>query len=146
MRTFAANHLEAWWSHIRAHPDYKYDSVISARIAADLMAKCHRIGQGLEKVPELHGTFHIEPVLAADAYPAELISNMPLERSASTMGRAIDRFSQRSELMARKRKLQAELDEQRRQIQRTESSMAAVEAELATFAVPSTPPTSRSPM
>ena len=41
----------AWMrEYIRSHPDYKFDSVVSARIAADLMAKCHRIGQGLEKV------------------------------------------------------------------------------------------------
>merc|ERR1712185_321252 len=50
----------AWMrKYIRSHPDYKFDSVVSSRIAADLVAKCHRIGQGIEKVPELHGHFHI---------------------------------------------------------------------------------------
>merc|ERR1719488_410642 len=76
------------------------------------MAKCHRIGQGIEKVPELHGTFHIEPVHAKDAYSAVLASNMPLERSASGMGRVVERYAQRAELMARKRELQGELESQ----------------------------------
>ena len=49
-------------SYIRKHPDYKFDSVVSSRIATDLMATCHRIGQGLEKPPELYGEFRIEGV------------------------------------------------------------------------------------
>merc|ERR1719473_2080321 len=103
-------------SYIRSHPDYKFDSVISSRVAADLLAKCHRIGQGLEKVPELHGDFHIEKVAAKDAYSALLLSNMPLDRTASTMGRAVERYAQRSELMAKKRRLQSELEAQQEQL------------------------------
>ena len=40
--------------YIRSHPDYKFDSVLSSRIAADLMAKCHRMGQGIEKARTPH--------------------------------------------------------------------------------------------
>ena len=124
----------AWMrSYIRSHPDYKYDSVVSERIAADLMAKCHRIGQGIEKVPELHGNFHIEPVLAKDGVSAVLASNMPLERSASGMTRVVERYAQRAELMARKRALQVELENQKSQVQRTQQSLSAVESELAAF-------------
>lgn len=127
----------AWMrNYVRAHPDYKHDSVVSSRIAADLMAKCHRIGQGLEKVPELHGSFHIEPVYAHDAESALLLSDMPLERSASYMGRAVERYAQRSELMARKRQLQAELDRQREQLRETEGALSVVEAELEQFNSP----------
>ena len=32
MRTFAANHLEAWWSHIRAQPDYVANVVVPMAI------------------------------------------------------------------------------------------------------------------
>ena len=124
----------AWMRHyVRSHPDYKYDSVISSRIAADLMAKCHRIGQGLEKVPELHGHFHIEPVLAKDAYSAMLVSNIPLHKSASSMGKAVERYAQRSELMARRRQLQADLEKQRQLTRNAEDELAAIEAELDLF-------------
>ena len=125
----------AWMrEYVRSHPDYKFDSVVSSRIAADLMAKCHRIGQGLEKVPELYGDFHIEPVVAKDAFPAKLLSDMPLQKSTSTMGRTMEKYSQRSELIARKRQLQNELDEQRRVIQRTEDDLQKVQADLASLA------------
>jgi len=128
----------AWMrNYIRSHPDYKYDSVVSSRIAADLVAKCHRIGQGVEKVPELHGNFHIAPVHAKDAYSAVLSSNMPLERSASGMGRVVERYAQRSELMARKRELQGELERQRSQVSKTEKSLTDVESQLAHFNMPS---------
>ena len=124
----------AWMrQYIRAHPDYKFDSVVSSRIAADLMEKCHRIGQGLERVPELHGAFHIEPVAAKDAYSAMLLSNMPMQKSASTMGKAVERYAQRSELMAKKRQLQGELEKQRQQVQKIESSLSTIDAELAEF-------------
>ena len=124
----------AWMRHyVRSHPDYKFDSVISSRIAADLMAKCHRIGQGLEKIPELHGNFHIEPVLAKDAYSAMLLSNIPLHKSASSMGKAVERYAQRSELMARRRQLQADLEKQRQLTRNAEDELAAIEAELDLF-------------
>merc|ERR1719488_343660 len=101
------------------------------------MAKCHRIGQGIEKVPELHGTFHIEPVQAKDGYSAVLASNMPLERSASGMGRVVERYAQRAELMARKRSLQGEVERQRAQLAKTEGALDEVESQLATFNMPS---------
>ena len=124
----------AWMrQYIRSHPDYKFDSVVSSRIAADLMAKCHRIGQGLERVPELHGSFHIEPVVAKDAYSAMLLSNLPLNKSASYMGKAVERYAQRSELMAKKRQLQGDLEKQRQKVQATETELSAIEAELDTF-------------
>ena len=128
----------AWMrSYIRAHPDYKHDSVISSRVAADLMLKCHRIGQGLERVPELHGTFHIEPVHAKDGYHTRLPSEMPLERSVSGMGRVVERYAQRSELMARKRKLQSELETHRATVNKIERSLDSVESQLAVFNAPS---------
>jgi len=128
----------AWMrEYIRSHPDYKFDSVLSSRIAADLMAKCHRMGQGIEKVPELHGQFPIKPVHAKDAYSALLLSNMPLERSASSMGRVVERYAQRSELMARKRKLHGELEERRIQLAKKEAELLSVEAELSRYNRPS---------
>ena len=100
----------AWMrQYIRSHPDYKFDSVVSSRIAADLMAKCHRIGQGLEKEPALHGNFHIEPVQAKDGYGAVLSADMPLATSTSSMGLVVEKYAQRSELMAKKRQLQMRL-------------------------------------
>ena len=61
--------------------------------AADLMAGCHQIGQGLELPAELYGGFecHIGRVTAADAIPAPLLSNVPMGRSISSMERTMDR-------------------------------------------------------
>ena len=80
---------------IRSHPDYKFDSVVSPRIAADLMATCHRIGQGLEKPPELYGKYTIERVMATDAFSARLLSrDVPFGKSVSQMGRTMERYAQ----------------------------------------------------
>jgi glutamate--cysteine ligase catalytic subunit len=135
----------AWMrKYIRSHPEYKHDGAVSERIAADLMAKCHRIGQGLEHEPELHGNFHIEPVHAKDAYSALLLSDVPLERSTSSMGNimgaAVEKYAQRSRLMAQRRQLHDDLSRQKEELERqgeamraTEAKLHAVEAELATF-------------
>ena len=104
---------------------------MSERIAANLMAKCHRIGQGIERVPELHGAFHIEPVHAKDGYAAVLQGDMPMERTASGIERVVERYTQRSELMARKRELQAQVEEQRQKLLKAESSLSTVESQLA---------------
>jgi len=114
--------------YIREHPDYKFDSVISSRIATDLMAKCHRIGQGLEKVPEMYGDFPIMPLTAKDGLSAKL--DYPFHRSGSHVSSAMDKYSEREVLMARKRSLQTELDEQRKRVATTESSLQQIEAEL----------------
>ncbi|MEC7172830.1 MAG: hypothetical protein VXW27_10135, partial [Pseudomonadota bacterium] len=55
----------------------------------------------------------IEPVHAKDGYSAVLVgADQPLERSASGMGRVVERYAHRSERMARKRQLQSELEKQ----------------------------------
>ena len=88
-------------------------------------------------MPELHGNFHIEPVHAKDGYSTVLASDMPMERSASDMGRVVERWSQRAELMAKKRQLQGELERQRQSVQKIEASLDAVEAQLAVLNRPS---------
>jgi len=74
---------------LQEHPDYKQDSVVSHRIAADLMAKCHRIGAGLEHVPELHGEFIIAPVHTKDAYAVDMgsLHRRKTDSSANTQVR-----------------------------------------------------------
>jgi len=114
--------------YIREHPDYKFDSVVSSRIATDLMAKCHRIGQGLEKVPEMYGDFPIMPLTAKDGLSAKL--DYPFQRSVSHVSSAMDKYSEREVLMAKKRALQTELDEQRKRVATTESSLQEIEAQL----------------
>lgn len=42
---------------VSAHPDYKFDSVVSEKIAHDLLQKCVRISEGTERVTELFGQF-----------------------------------------------------------------------------------------
>jgi len=40
---------------VSAHPDYKFDSIVSEKIAFDLLEKCVGITQGTERPPELFG-------------------------------------------------------------------------------------------
>jgi len=126
--------------YIRSHPDYKFDSIVSSRIATDLMATCHRIGQGLEKPRELYGDFAIGTVSAKDAQAARMVSNLPLgrsesydDRAARTVAGTMERYSQRAELMARKRQLEALLNEDRAQIQKKEQALQQIESDLARY-------------
>jgi len=116
--------------YIRSHPDYKFDSVVSSRIATDLMAKCHRMGQGLELPPELYGDFPIHAVSAKDATSARLLSIPPREKATSLVEKTMERYAQRTELMARKRALVGDLEEHRARLQKTEASLGAIEQQL----------------
>jgi glutamate--cysteine ligase catalytic subunit len=42
---------------VSAHPEYKFDSVVTEKIAYDLLQKCVGISQGTVRVPELFGSF-----------------------------------------------------------------------------------------
>ena len=42
---------------VTSHSDYKFDSVVSDKIAYDLLQKCVQISEGAERVPELFGQF-----------------------------------------------------------------------------------------
>jgi glutamate--cysteine ligase catalytic subunit len=124
-------------NYIRSHPDYKFDSVVSSRIATDLMMKCHRIGMGLDKPRELYGDFPIQTVSAKDAVTARLLSSLPLGRSTSHVERTMDRYSARSHLMAKKRALVNDLEQQRTQVRRTEESLRDIEQQLTGYDGPS---------
>lgn len=124
----------AWMrSFIRSHADYKHDSLVSPRIATDLMVACHKIGQGQLHVPELHGDLRIEPLTAKDALDARLLSELPVESVATQMGRAVERYAARGELLAKKRKLQADVQAQRRALEASEASLSKVDSELARY-------------
>lgn len=101
----------AWMRNfVLSHPDYKQDSVVGPSIATDLMVQCHRIGQGLDAVPELYGGFaeHMTAVLAKDAYAAALGSKADKD-SVSKLESLVQEHTKRIKLNARKRQLQAEL-------------------------------------
>ena len=87
-------------------------------------------------MPELYGDFHISTVRASDSISAKLLSNIPLGHSASHMGRTMERYAQRSELMAKKRKLQSDLQTQQEQVTHTAAELATIESELASFESP----------
>jgi len=46
---------------VESHPDYKKDSIVTPKIAYDLVQKCIKIGHGELHPQELLGEFHIEP-------------------------------------------------------------------------------------
>ena len=121
----------AWMRNfVRNHPDYKQDSVVSHRVAADLVAKCHAIGTGAERCAELHGAFGIVPVSGDDAYAAPLLADMPQERSAAQLGVLVDHYKQRSELVATKRRLENRIDELGYQLSSTREELEQVKLQL----------------
>jgi len=61
-------------NYIRTHEDYKGDSVISDKIAHDLLIACKEIGEGKLHVPELLGSVHIDPITTEGAYDTKLDS------------------------------------------------------------------------
>ena len=113
---------------VRTHPDYKADSVVSERIAADLMQACHRIGKGELHVPELHGAFDVGTVSAKDAYATPMRSKDASRSNAddSHVRANLDRYTERAELQRKRRKLQAD-------IEGLNSAKASKESELASL-------------
>ena len=61
-------------TYVRAHPAYKFDSVVSDEIAYDLLKACRDIGEGTLHVPELLGDVTVDPVTPEGAYDAQLSS------------------------------------------------------------------------
>ncbi|POM64164.1 Glutamate-cysteine ligase catalytic subunit [Phytophthora palmivora] len=60
---------------VRAHPDYRHDSVVPHSTAFDLLNECQQIGEGLKQCPELLGEFKIAPVRGEAAYRVPLKSS-----------------------------------------------------------------------
>ncbi len=57
---------------VRSHPEYQGDSVVTPRIAHDLLAKIERVATGKEAAPDLLGSFSRPPV-AFDARTLEML-------------------------------------------------------------------------
>lgn len=93
---------------VREHPDYKGDSIISQKVAADLLSKCHRIGLGLEHVPELHGDFLMAPIQTKDAYAVDMGESRRRHSVSLDNTQALMAMHQmRIQMQARRRKLAA---------------------------------------
>jgi glutamate--cysteine ligase catalytic subunit len=122
----------AWMRRFVAdHPDYRKDSVISQQIGADLMAACHEVGVGALRVPDLHGTFVIAPVLADDAYAVPLRADaLPRRGRGTTASDLITMYQLRTELLARQRKLQTDEAEAQGTLERVQSELRGVESQL----------------
>jgi len=117
---------------VQKHPDYKQDSVVPPRVAADLMAACHRIGTGEEPCPELHGSFTISPVLAKDAYAKSLRAHGSFSRFSRTNAYDIVAMHQmRLELLAKKRRLQEKERQQRAMVEEIQAELRTVDSQLA---------------
>eukprot|EP00934_Nitzschia_sp_Nitz4_P007972 Nitzschia sp. Nitz4//scaffold57_size113557//74748//78101//NITZ4_004000-RA/size113557-processed-gene-0.140-mRNA-1//1//CDS//3329554873//7962//frame0 len=59
---------------VRNHEDYKHDSVVSEKIAHDLLMTCKEIGEGKLHVPELLGDVILDPINTEGAYDTKLDS------------------------------------------------------------------------
>ncbi|TDH72620.1 hypothetical protein CCR75_004293 [Bremia lactucae] len=60
---------------VRAHPDYRHDSVVPQSTAFDLLNECQQIGEGQKQCPELLGEFEIASVRGQAAYHVPLKSS-----------------------------------------------------------------------
>uniref|UniRef100_A0A7S4B8C5 Glutamate--cysteine ligase n=1 Tax=Chrysotila carterae TaxID=13221 RepID=A0A7S4B8C5_CHRCT len=122
----------AWMRRfVMRHPAYKHDSVVPQRVAADLMATCHRIGAGLEKVPELHGSFHIAPVLSKDAYAKPLRSGDLFSPHKKNTDELIMMEQLRMSLLTKRRQLQEKEKKMKKDIEDLAAEMRHVDAQLA---------------
>jgi len=120
---------------VLSHPDYRHDSLVSERIAADLLAKCHRIGAGLERCPELHGDFVVPPVLAKDAYAVNMTSGeAPGARISSSTDGLMAMHQIRLQLQTRRRRLLADATEHRARLEAAQEELRNVETQLAVLA------------
>mmetsp|Transcript_29566 Transcript_29566/g.91412 ORF Transcript_29566/g.91412 Transcript_29566/m.91412 type:complete len:721 (+) Transcript_29566:50-2212(+) len=57
---------------VTAHPDYKKDSVVSAKVARDLAVAAHEVGIGERPAPELTGGVAVRPVSPDGAWDVRL--------------------------------------------------------------------------
>lgn len=59
---------------VKAHPDYRADSIVPQSVAHDLMVAAHEIGVGKRECREVLGDVRVEPILPADAWDVKLES------------------------------------------------------------------------
>ncbi len=101
-------------SFVMNHPDYKQDSVISHRIAYDLLTTCHQIGIGAVHCPELFGSdgsIVIDKVRKEDAYGQVLAGRITSDERTTLIETLVKRAkSPRSTEMARGKSRQIEED------------------------------------
>ncbi|GMF51082.1 unnamed protein product [Phytophthora fragariaefolia] len=77
---------------VRAHPDYRHDSVVPHSTAFDLLNECQQIGEGLKQCPELLGEFKIAPVRGQAAYRVPLKSSgVAVEKRQALLQRYLGR-------------------------------------------------------
>ena len=99
------------------------------------MAACHEVGVGALQVPELHGRFTIAPVLADDAYAVPLRADAaPRRGRGTTASDLITMYQLRTELLARRRKLQADEATMSAQLERVQAELRGVESQLSMLA------------
>jgi glutamate--cysteine ligase catalytic subunit len=53
---------------VRGHSDYQLDSVVSQKIAYDMLQACNEIGLGLRACPELLGGVTVQPIVGHTSY------------------------------------------------------------------------------
>mmetsp|Transcript_7533 Transcript_7533/g.16323 ORF Transcript_7533/g.16323 Transcript_7533/m.16323 type:complete len:99 (-) Transcript_7533:75-371(-) len=90
---------------VRAHPAYKFDSVVSDEIAHDLMVACQEIGEGKRHEPDLTGDVVIEPVTVQGVYDKKLDSGRIKDDRLTALLR---RYTKRADFGASGRKSAAE--------------------------------------
>lgn len=96
----------AWMRRfVRAHPAYKFDSVVSDEIAHDLMVACQEIGEGKRHEPDLTGDVVIEPVTVQGVYDKKLDSGRIKDDRLTALLR---RYTKRADFGASGRKSAAE--------------------------------------
>jgi glutamate--cysteine ligase catalytic subunit len=121
---------------VREHPDYKGDSIVPQTVGADLMAKCHRIGLGLDHVPELHGDFHMAPIQTKDAYAVDMgESRRRHSLSLDNTQELMTMHQLRIQMQARRRKLAVEEAQHIATLDEIRAQMRNIDAQLGVLSV-----------
>eukprot|EP00051_Salpingoeca_urceolata_P006555 m.86546 g.86546 ORF g.86546 m.86546 type:complete len:719 (-) comp14880_c0_seq3:128-2284(-) len=106
------------------HPDYKHDSIVSDKIAYDLVTVSNDIGLGKRAVPDLLGNIKIEPVLKENAYNVQLTR---LAHSRAELRDMMARYAARAEISKRKREIRHRMGELRQELEELQTELDELE-------------------
>eukprot|EP00039_Didymoeca_costata_P005681 m.83594 g.83594 ORF g.83594 m.83594 type:complete len:731 (-) comp12929_c0_seq3:713-2905(-) len=110
---------------VQEHAAYKQDSIVSEEIAYDLMMACHEIGLGIRPCAQLLGDVRITKIVKENAY------NVPLTEvrlTNSMVFNLLDRYSKRAEFVAKRRKIEQDIESKEQELQKLKEELVQLES------------------
>jgi len=108
---------------VTQHPDYKQDSIVSERIAYDLLMVVNDIGLGRRPCPEVLGEIKITPIISANAYNVQLATiNFS---NQSDISKLLERYALNAAKVQKQRELTKKIAELQAEIASLQSELEA---------------------